>query len=57
MSTTSELKNYREKVEEEQFLRPQYLKEYVGQEQIKEMLEVSIKAAKKRREENYEAEF
>ena len=50
MSTTSELKNYREKVEEEQFLRPQYLKEYVGQEQIKEMLEVSIKAAKQRKE-------
>ncbi|MBP5342581.1 Holliday junction branch migration DNA helicase RuvB [bacterium] len=50
MSTTSELKNYREKLEEEQFLRPQYLKEYVGQEQIKEMLEVSIKAAKQRKE-------
>ncbi|MBR4237309.1 Holliday junction branch migration DNA helicase RuvB [bacterium] len=50
MSTTTELKNYREKLEEDQFLRPQYLKEYVGQEQIKEMLEVSIKAAKQRKE-------
>lgn len=50
MSTTTELKNYRERLEEDQFLRPQYLKEYVGQDQIKEMLEVSIKAAKQRKE-------
>lgn len=50
MSTTKELDKYRTKLEEEQFLRPQYLSEYVGQENIKEMLSISIKAAKKRKE-------
>ncbi len=50
MSTQNELKNYRDKIEEEQFLRPQYLKEYIGQEDIKEMLGVSIMAAKQRKE-------
>jgi len=50
MSTNTELNNYREKVNEDQFLRPQYLKDYVGQEDIKEMLLVSIKAAKQRQE-------
>lgn len=50
MGVKKDLDEFREKVEEEQFLRPQYLKEYVGQEQIKEMLLVTIKAAKMREE-------
>ena len=50
MSTNKELETYRSLVEEEQFLRPQSLKEYVGQEQVKEMLSVSIMAAKQRKE-------
>lgn len=50
MSTQNELKNYRERVNEEQFLRPQYLKEYIGQDDIKEMLLISILAAKQRKE-------
>lgn len=50
MGTNKDLETYRNQVEEEQFLRPQTLKEYVGQDQIKEMLSVSIKAAKQRKE-------
>jgi len=50
MSTKDDLLNYQQKVNEEQFLRPQYLKEYIGQTEIKEMLQVSIIAAKKRKE-------
>jgi len=36
--------------EEEASLRPQYLKEYVGQETLKENMEIFIQAAKKRNE-------
>lgn len=50
MSTNKDLEEYRNQVQEEQFLRPQTLKEYIGQERIKEMLDVSIQAAKKRHE-------
>lgn len=50
MSTAKEIEEYKNKVQEEQFLRPQTLNEYVGQEKIKEMLGVSIKAAKMRGE-------
>jgi len=50
MSTTKELDKYRDQVAEDQFLRPQTLKEYVGQNQIREMLSVTIQAAKKRKE-------
>ncbi len=50
MSTSKGLETYRKEVQEEQFLRPQTLSEYVGQDKIKEMLSVSIKAAKQRQE-------
>lgn len=50
MSSKKELETYRNQVQEEQFLRPQYLNEYVGQDQVKEMLSVSIMAAKQRKE-------
>ena len=38
------------KEDEEKTLRPQTLKEYVGQTDLKEMLNIYIKAAKKRNE-------
>ena len=50
MSTKTELEEYKSKVQEEQFLRPQTLDEYIGQDKIKDMLKVSILAAKKRGE-------
>ncbi|MCR5741691.1 MAG: Holliday junction branch migration DNA helicase RuvB [Gammaproteobacteria bacterium] len=50
MSTKKEIEEYKNKVQEEQFLRPQTLNEYVGQDKIKDMLSVSIQAAKKRHE-------
>ncbi len=50
MSTKTELEEYKSKVLEEQFLRPQTLDEYIGQDKIKDMLKVSILAAKKRGE-------
>lgn len=42
--------NLKLKEDEELSLRPQYLKEYIGQADIKEMLDVYIQAAKRRNE-------
>lgn len=39
------------KEDEDQSLRPQSLDQYIGQDDIKEMLDVYIKAAVKRKEE------
>ncbi len=45
----TELNNY-EEVELENNLRPKFLKDYIGQEKIKESLSIYIEAAKKRKE-------
>ena len=44
------LTNLALKEDEDKVLRPQTLGEYVGQNDIKEMLDIYIKAAKKRNE-------
>ena len=36
------------KYEDDNTLRPKYLKDYVGQSKVKEMIDLYIKAAKKR---------